>query len=116
MDLKDFLSAVKAGQAVEFEETMAVIARHYQYRPTEFSNGLQGAVVNAAGQNEGSCKIFAFALLHDLTKEQTLALFGKFYRVDVLKNPDAEDHQNIRTFIRDGWAGINFKDAALQAL
>lgn len=115
MKLNDFLLRVKDGQAVDFQETMSVIGEHYRYRPTEFSNGLVEPLVNEAGRNEGSCKIFAFARLHDLSPAQTLALFGDYYRQDVLGNPDGNDHQNIRHFMRDGWEGIVFSGEALQA-
>ncbi|CAD6878766.1 Type III effector HopPmaJ [Methylomonas albis] len=115
MMVNDFLQCVKSGQAIDFQETMAIIADHYHYQATEFSNGLQQPLVNEAGRNEGSCKIFAFAKLQQLTVEQTLALFGDYYRQDVLGNPDGNDHQNIRNFMRDGWEGIVFKGEALQA-
>ncbi|MDT4288372.1 HopJ type III effector protein [Methylomonas sp. MO1] len=115
MMVNEFLQRVKSGQAVQFQETIAVIAEHYQYQPTEFSNGLQQPLVNDPGCNEGSCKIFAFAKLQQLTVEQTLALFGDYYRQDVLGNPAGNDHQNIRHFMRDGWGGIVFKGEALQA-
>ena len=115
MMVNDFLQRVKSGQPVEFQETIALIAEHYDYQPTEFSNGLQQSVVNEAGRNEGSCKIFAFAKLQQLTVEQTLALFGDYYRQDVLGNPAGNDHQNIRNFMRDGWDGIVFNGEALQA-
>lgn len=115
MMVNDFLQRVKSGQAVEFQETIAVIAEYYDYQPTEFSNGLQQPLVNEAGRNEGSCKIFAFAKLHQLTVEQTLALFGDYYSQDVLGNPSGNDHQNIRNFMRDGWDGIVFEDEVLQA-
>ncbi|AMK78354.1 MULTISPECIES: HopJ type III effector protein [Methylomonas] len=115
MMVNDFLRGVESGQVIEFPETMAVIAEHYHYQPTEFSNGLQQPLVNEAGRNEGSCKIFAFAKLHQLTVEQTLALFGDYYRQDVLGNPAGSDHQNIRNFMRDGWEGIVFRGEALQA-
>ncbi len=46
-----------------------------------------------AGQNNGSCKIFAFGLAQDLSPEQTLACFGQFYRNDVLGFPENTDHQ-----------------------
>ncbi|OAI01113.1 HopJ type III effector protein [Methylomonas methanica] len=115
MMVNDFLQRVKSGQPVEFQETIALIAEHYDYQPTEFSNGLQQPLVNEAGRNEGSCKIFAFAKLHQLTVEQTLALFGDYYRQDVLGNPAGKDHQNIRNFMRDGWDGIVFKGEVLQA-
>ena len=113
MNLNDFLNAVKANSSVSFSETIAVISENYDYHPTAFQNG---SVENAAQQNEGSCKIFAFAKLHELTEMQTLSLFGDYYRIDVLKNPDATDHQNIRQFMQHGWAGIVFESDALNAI
>lgn len=113
MTLDDFISAVKAGQPVDFQDTMAVISEYYTYQPSEFSNGIQQPLVNEAGRNEGSCKIFAFAKCHGLDQAQTLALFGDYYRKDVLENPTGTDHQNIRNFMRDGWEGIAFKSEAL---
>lgn len=93
---------------------MAVINEHYEYHPVEFSNGVgDQCLVNSAGVNEGSCKIFAFALQHDLNKQQTLNLFGDFYRVDVLGDPDGKSHQNIRHFIKYGWEGIAFEEMPL---
>lgn len=91
--------------AVEFEQVMQVIDQYYDYIPTRFLNG---DIVNEAGENEGSCKIFAFAQIHQLSELETLALFGKYYREDVLENPTGEDHPNIRNFILDGWLGIRF--------
>ena len=113
MMLNDFIARVKSGQAIAFQDTMAVVAEHYDYKPAEFSNGIENPLVNEAGRNEGSCKIFAFAKLHQLNVAQTLSLFGDYYRIDVLKNPEGTDHQNIRHFMRDGWDGISFKSEAL---
>lgn len=113
MSMSQFLARVKAGDAVDFQETMSIITDHYHYQPTEFSNGLDQPLVNEAGRNEGSCKIFAFARMHGLDEKQTLALFGNYYRQDVLGNPTGSDHQNIRHFMRDGWAGIRFTGEAL---
>ncbi|OAI16330.1 type III effector [Methylomonas lenta] len=115
MMLNEFINRVKSGQMVDFKDSMALIAEHYTYQPAEFSNGLQQPLVNQAGQNEGSCKIFAFAMLQGLDQAQTLALFGDYYRKDVLDSPDGTDHQNIRYFMRDGWQGITFKSEALTA-
>ena len=101
--------------AVEFEQVMAAIDSGYAYRAGEFSNGLgDDCVVNAAGSNEGSCKIFAFAQLHGLDAAQTLACFGRYYREDVLCHPEGIDHANIRTFMRHGPAGIRFPQPVLQ--
>ena len=40
----------------------------------------------------------------------TLQLFGRFYREDVLKNPSGDDHGNIRNFMKSGWDGVAFPD------
>jgi hypothetical protein len=82
--------------------------------PTTFTNGAGDySVTNNAGDNEGSCKIFAFAKLHSLTEEQTLHCFGRYYREDVLNHPENNDHTNIRLFIKYGWQHILFEDEAL---
>ena len=113
MTLNEFMSKVIAGESVSFQDTMTVIGDHYDYQPTEFSNGIDQALINEAGRNEGSCKIFAFAKLQGLDKAHTLSLFGDYYRKDVLENPEGSDHQNIRNFMRDGWEGIRFSAEAL---
>ncbi len=99
-----------APDSIAFSDTIAVIDAHYDFTPTAFKNGDQQ---NEDGQNNGSCKIFSFAKLHGLTREQTLSCFGSYYRNDVLKNPHGTDHQNIRNFIRTGWDGIAFQRDAL---
>jgi len=116
MSLASFLEKVKNNENVGFDESIAVITETYDYQPTEFSNGLnENLLVNQAGTNEGSCKIFAFAGLHQLDKQQTLNLFGDYYRIDVLNDPDGTGHQNIRSFVQYGWDGISFKGVALTA-
>ena len=99
---------------VEFDQVIGVINDNYEYTPTHFTNG-QGhdLVNNQSGSNEGSCKIFAFATLHGLNEEEALACFGKYYREDVLNNPEGNDHANIRTFMRHGWSGIQFEGTVL---
>ncbi len=114
MTIQTFLSQLyDKHEAVEFNDLMQLIADHYEYTPTRFTNG---DVVNEAGSNEGSCKLFAFARLHKLNEAQTLACFGQYYREDVLQHPDASDHANIRQFMQMGWAGINFDEEPLKAL
>jgi hypothetical protein len=51
-----------------------------------------------------------------LSEVHTLALFGGYYRDDVLGNPEGRDHGNIRHFMKYGWAGIHFEGEALRAL
>lgn len=115
MSLTSFIEKIKNNTAVSFDETIAVIAENYHYQPTEFSNGLgEHVLVNQAGTNEGSCKIFAFAQLNQLDQAQTLSLFGDYYR-DVLNDPQGTGHQNIRNFMQYGWDGIHFKSVPLTA-
>ena len=117
MNLSEFKEKITQNAAISFSETIKVITDNYQYTPTEFTNGLNAdAVINAAGTNEGSCKIFAFALLNELSESQTLNLFGDYYHKDVLLSPEGTDHANIRTFMKYGWAGISFNGAALSSL
>jgi uncharacterized protein (DUF3820 family) len=118
MTIEQFLRQLKTQpESVEFQQVIDLIAHYYNYSPTAFGNGVgDDRVFNAAGTNEGSCRIFAFAQLNKLSVEQTLACFGKFYRADVLQNPEGTDHANIRTFMRHGWSGIQFEGVALQAL
>ncbi len=96
--------------SIEFTQVINYIDAHYHFTPTAFQNG---ELHNAANQNNGSCKIFSFAKLQQLTPEQTLHLFGDYYRKDVLQNPDATDHQNIRNFIKFGWHGVKFEREVL---
>lgn len=112
MKLDSFLQQLQnSPETIEFTDTMAVIEENYNFTETTFQNA---ELINEAGQNSGSCKLFAFAQLQNLPEELTLACFGAYYRDDVLKNPDAADHQNIRNFIKNGWSGINFSASPLQ--
>lgn len=101
----------KSADEIKFKDAIAFIDEHYDFTPTRFTNG---NTVNEADQNNGSCKVFSFAKLNALSKEETLALFGDFYRTDVLQNPDGDDHQNIRNFMEFGWDGISFEGEALK--
>lgn len=112
MQINEFINKLNTQpQSISFDDTMLVIDANYQFTPTAFRNG---ETQNAAEQNNGSCKVFAFAQLNNLTKEQTLQCFGDYYRKDVLQNPQADDHQNIRNFIKTGWNGIAFEDTPLK--
>jgi len=111
MNVKELIAQARSDpDAINFDQVMDVINMHYEYTPGQFSNG---DVVNAAGSNEGSCKIFRFAQLNALSEMETLALFGSYYRDDVMKNPGGDDHANIRNFILDGWLGIKFESEVL---
>ena len=113
MTLETYITQLKQfPKTIAFTETIATIEENYVFTPTAFQNGSQH---NAAGENSGSCKLFAFAKLHRLSKEETLACFGAYYFEDVLKNPEGNDHQNIRNFIKIGWDGIRFEGEVLDS-
>jgi hypothetical protein len=112
MSPEEFLNKLKENpETVTFPECIGVIDSHYSFTPTAFKNG---DTYNEAGQNNGSCKVFAFAQKHHLSLDQTLHCFGDFYRKEVLDDPDGTNHQNIRNFIRYGWEGIHFESEALK--
>ncbi len=96
--------------SISFQQTIALIDALYDFTPTAFQNGAQ---FNAAGENNGSCKILAFALLHQLSEPQTLQLFGDYYRLEVMPDLKGNNHANIRNFMRTGWDGIEFQGAPL---
>ena len=100
-------------ETINFNDVIVFIDENYNFKPVRFFNG---SIVNEANQNNGSCKIFSFAKINNLSEKETLALFGDFYRNDVLLNPEGEDHQNIRNFIKYGWNGILFTEDALEKI
>ncbi|TGD59633.1 HopJ type III effector protein [Flavobacterium humi] len=110
--IAQFLDIVRLEpQSIHFSDTIAVIEEYYDFTPTGFQNGDQ---YNAPGENSGSCKIFAFGLLQNLTPSEALACFGTYYFDEVLNHPNGTNHQNIRNFIKTGWNGIQFEGKALQ--
>lgn len=105
------LASLEAGHS-DFEDTINLVARYFDYVPTGFRNG---PLYNAAGENEGSCRIFALAQFSNLNETQTLTLFGRHYR-DVLADATGTSHGNIRQFMTSGWSGIAFDGPALRPL
>ena len=111
-DLKQNLQS--NSEAIEFQDVIDLIDELYDFTPTEFTNGAEDKmVINKAGENNGSCKIFYFSQLQGLDEQETLHCFGKYYRIDVLTHPDNNDHANIRSFIKYGWNNIKFAGKAL---
>ncbi len=95
---------------VQFADVITYIDATYNFEPCAFLNG---ELENAIGQNSGSCKVFQFAILEKLTKEQTLACFGDYYRIEVLEKPNESNHQNIRNFMIHGFDGLKFETLTL---
>lgn len=112
MTLDAFIRQLKCTpDRIAFDQTISLIDSLYDFIPTAFRNGTQH---NDAGENTGSCKILAFAQLNGLSKAETLACFGHYYRDDVLGDPIGSGHANIREFMRHGWPGVHFAAFPLQ--
>jgi len=114
--LDQLINQIKSNpDTIEFQDVINVIDANYLYRQTRFTNGpVDDCIINEAGKNEGSCKIFSFAQIQHLDKHQTLSCFGHYYRDEVLNHPENSDHANIRNFIKYGWLTVNFENAALE--
>lgn len=108
-DISRLLAGI-ANQSLKFADVIAFIEANYHYTPVEFSNG---EVVNPAGTNEGSAKVFSLAKLHGLNQIDTLSLFAEHYQ-SVLATPDGDDHANIRNFMHYGWHGFGMPTLALK--
>ena len=113
------LSSQEFGLAnVKFTEVMAKIDELYDHNPQfGYSSGVGTdgfETENKAGTNAGSNKVFYFAKMHDFTEEMTLRLFCEHYQ-DVLDTPEGQSHLNIRSFMKNGWAGIHFEGETLRA-
>jgi hypothetical protein len=97
MTLNDYLIVLAdSPQTIQFCDTMAMVEANYDFAACAFNNH---GLLNSASENNGACKVFAFAKLNQLSKQNTLDCFGRFYREDVLQNPKGDDHMNIRTFM-----------------
>lgn len=103
-----FLLLKESPDEIDFFEVIQLITDNYNYSPCAFHNA---DIFNDMGVNVGSCKIFAFAQRHNLTETETLALFGHFYRDEVLEDPNGSSHANIRQFMKTGWGGISWAQA-----
>src|SRR5690606_5673005 len=112
MTLETFLNKLKTTpKGIDFTDTIRVIESNYIFTPTAFKNG---DLYYNVGENSGSCKLLAFAKLQNLTKEETLACFGKYYYEDVLNDPNVTGHQNIRNFMKTGFEGLVFEGMPLR--
>jgi hypothetical protein len=113
MTVFELIKKIKQAKSLNFLEVLNTIDSSFNFTPTKFTNG---AIINEANSNNGSCKVFSFAKMKELTCAETLFLFGEHYQ-KVVETENDEDHQNIRNFIKSGWEGIHFeKDALLERI
>lgn len=101
--LRIHLASLQGGHS-DFEDTLALIDRFFEYTPAGFHNG---PLYNGPGENAGSCRVFALGQYCNLSEADTLNLFAQHYQ-QVLDEPAGNSHGNIRQFISTGWSGIRF--------
>ena len=109
MTILELINKAKQSESIVFAAVIETIDANYTFTPTYFKNG---EVVNEANVNNGSCKVFSFAKMHELSAQETVFLFGEHYQ-KVLETPNDTDHQNIRNFLKFGWDGVVFDKEAL---
>ena len=107
LDEKSFNKKGSLGIAKSFFENKV------NYSINKFRTYITYFLRDEANQNNGSCKLLAFAALHTLSKDQALNCFGEYYRQDVLAHPNNTDHQNIRNLLSHGLEGISFEGSPL---
>lgn len=100
-EFSQLLTQLDNGQA-SFQSVLDFIATHFDYTPVPFVNG---ELHNAAGENEGSCKVFGLAKRLGLDKVTTLKLFAEHFAA-VKQEPNGTNHANIRNFSFFGWQGF----------
>lgn len=103
------LASIDAGHG-RFTDTLELIGQTFDYQPAGFHNG---PLFNAAGENEGSCRVFSLAQYCNLNEADTLRLFAEHYQ-QVLDEPAGDSHGNIRQFMATGWSGIRFDESPLR--
>ena len=93
---------------LKFQYVIDTINANYDFSPTPF-RVFPGALLNAAGTNEGACRVLAFAKDQsiDSQKDVVLELFAEHYDA-VLANPNGAKHQNIRLVMQHGAEEVEF--------
>lgn len=110
MTLTELLTKLSnAPETLIFKEVLDTINKAFHLLPSAFKNG---PVENGEHENQGSCKVLAFAQHVGLTQLETLLLFAEHYR-DVLADEQGQSHQNIRAFMVHGWAGVEFEKSPI---
>lgn len=92
-------------------ENLAIIEEMpLEYTAVPFSCG---SVDNPSDKNQASAKLLSLAQLLDLSKEETLDLWGDVWRE--VRGTEGDSHMNIREFEKGGMAAVTFPDGlALQ--
>jgi len=107
--LAELLAAIET-DTYQFSSTLDFIDQWFDFTPSAFRNG---NVDNTIGQNQGSCRVLAMALMQGLTAEQALKCFGEHYR-DVLATPGISNHHNLRRLQVEGLVDIHFDHQPLR--
>lgn len=110
MNTEQYLKKIQSTEYVNFKEFIALIEKEYNFTNIAFKNG---NLYNKDDENQGSAKVFCFALMYSLSKEQTLRCFGEHYKSVLNSKPEDKSHLNIRNFIKLGFKGLKIDKKAL---
>ena len=93
----------------KFSEIQEIINTDYTYEPNGFTIG---NIYNDSNNNQWSGKIASYAVINNLTNQETLELFGEHYQ-SVLDDPNGTGHANVRALIKYGLTGVKFDNNKL---
>jgi hypothetical protein len=71
-----------------------------------------GGATGRDGLHRGGARSIV-SQLHELSEQETLRLFCEHYQ-NVLDTPDGDSHANIRSFLLNGWEGIDMASSPLR--
>jgi len=103
-----------------FDRFIALIDSIFETHPVEFHNGIINhgetattsasytTLINEAGSNLWSLKVFAFAIMMGYTASQALSLFGEHYN-DVIEDPNSGRHLNIEQVYKHWLWGVQIQ-------
>jgi len=94
---------------MKFSDTQDLINKDYNYEANGFTIG---DIYNDKNSNQWSGRILSYAIINKLNTIETLKLFGEYYQ-EVLDNPNADSHKNIRALMKYGIESAKFDNNKL---
>ena len=111
MNTKEYLEQLRSGVKMNFSDFTNLIDQEYEFLNVAFTNN---DLVNSKEENQGSAKVFCFALMHSLSESDTLRCFGEHYQSVIDEPENHNSHLNIRRFVSNGWKGILINQSTLK--
>ena len=110
VNTQQYLKKLKSGVQMKFSDFLDLIESEYTFNNIAFENN---GHLNSNQENQGSAKVFCFALMHSLDEKDTIRCFGEHYKSVIESPEDVISHLNIRNFMKMGWEGVSIDKNAL---